>query len=300
MIDEWETAMVTHGTKHCDRMKSGSVSNAQKLPDTYYDLERIAFQIADYTQDESWTLCAQAAEKVYRDHFLRADNAQAPGYWVFSHGLHMDYDRTGDAESKRFVGLLAINAAFAQASPWNDKEMPKAAYSRETAYALMTHLANAKLGTINTARIAQLAGFALGHIDQWANNQTFVKPFMAALTAEALIEYHARYDDSRVLPALEKLADYVWDKTWRQSAEAFLYIDRSISGEDPSIPAPDLNLLISPMFSWLWYQTGQVRFKDRHDAIWNGGVKRAWLAGAKVFNQSMRWSIQGLKWRQSK
>lgn len=62
------------------------------------------------------------------------------------------------------------------------------------------------------------------------------------------------------------------------------------------VPAPDLNLLISPMFEWLYKQTGQSRFRVRADTIFEGGVKGAWLVGGKQFNQNYMWSFDQVKW----
>ena len=72
---------------------------------------------------------------------------------------------------------------------------------------------------------------------------------------------------------------------------------------DPSRPfptkpgAPDLNLLIAPAFAWLYQRTGDTTYRDRGDQIFAGGVKGAYLDGAKQFNQSYMWSFDFVKWR---
>lgn len=62
-------------------------------------------------------------------------------------------------------------------------------------------------------------------------------------------------------------------------------------------PAPDLNQLIAPAYAWVYQRTGDLSYRDKADAIFAGGVKGAWLDGAKQFNQSYRWSFDYVKWR---
>ena len=100
----WETNMRAFGSTHC---APGG------LGDVYYDAIRVYYQIADYTRDSSWVTCAQLARTVYRDQYVLPNNGQVPGYWNFTHGLTMDYLRSGDAQSKNAVILLSQNAAYA-------------------------------------------------------------------------------------------------------------------------------------------------------------------------------------------
>jgi hypothetical protein len=90
--------------------------------------------------------------------------------------------------------------------------------------------------------------------------------------------------------------DWLWDNVWVANAEAFRYTDRLVNPGDLD-PAPDLNLLIAPTYAWLYYQTGDVKFRDRGDAIFAGGVKYAWLANGKQFNQNYRLSFEYVRLR---
>jgi len=137
---------------------------------------------------------------------------------------------------------------------------------------------------------------ALGHIDQWFVEQSAEDwaPFMFGLTAEALIDYYHYVDqDERIVDALCLGADAIWEQAWIPEDEAFFYrADNPDAGG-----APDLNLLIAPVYAWLYRQTGEEIYRDRGDQVFAGGVRGAWLDGYKQFNQNYRWSFDYLRWR---
>ncbi len=91
-------------------------------------------------------------------------------------------------------------------------------------------------------------------------------------------------------------ADWLWANAWHPAERAMFY-DALNGGTGPGTGAPDLNLLIAPMYAFLYAQTGEVKYRDQGDAIFAGGVDLAWLAGAKQFNQSYMWSFDYVKWR---
>jgi hypothetical protein len=66
---------------------------------------------------------------------------------------------------------------------------------------------------------------------------------------------------------------------------------------NPSYGTPELNLSIAPAYAWLWQLTGAPRHLERGDAIFAGGVRRAWIGAGKAFSQSYRWSFDFVKWR---
>jgi len=289
--------MTEWGSRHCSNLASSSFSFDSKLAATYYDAQWVFYQIADYTGDPTWNTCAARAEAVYRDQYVLPNNGSIPGYWNFTHGLMQDYLRTGDAVSKNAAILLSKNAAYSpDATPlsWT----VSADYSREVAYAIMGYLNAETLGEAHRARLDSFIAQAFGHLDQWFGSKTapYVRPFMVGLTAHALISVDEQRGDARVLPALITAMDWLWDNTWLPSAGAFMYTDRNVDSGGME-PAPDLNLLIAPAFAWLYHKTGEVRFRDRGDQIFAGGVAGAYLANGKQFNQNYRWSFDFIRWR---
>ncbi len=64
-------------------------------------------------------------------------------------------------------------------------------------------------------------------------------------------------------------------------------------------PAWELNMLIAPVYAWLYHQTGDATYRTRGDDVFRGGVVGAWLDGAKQFNQNYRWSFAYVAWREA-
>jgi hypothetical protein len=300
-LSQWEQQMVQYGNQHCQMLQGSSASGDEKLAGTYYDAERVYYQIADYTNDSKWLDCARAAEQVYRDGYLLGNNGGLPGYWVFPHGLWKDYKRTGDASSKNALFLVSQNAAYAyDGTPLGDLSDPT--LSREVAYNLQSKILAKDLGASTDASMNRLAEEALTHMNAWFVTKTakFIQPFMVALSSEALINYYKKTGDARVLPAIRVAMDYLWNNLWVSSVQAFLYIDRAVASEGGQAavkPAPDLNLLIAPAFGWLYNQTGETKWLDRGDQIFASGVTQSFLQNAKQFNQSYRWSFDYIAWR---
>lgn len=303
----FESQMTTYGAKHCATLKDPNVAFDPKLAATYYDAIWVYFNIADYTHDSSWLSCAQAAEAVYRDKYVVPNNGNIPGYWNFTHGMTIDAQRNGDTASKAAVISVANNGAYApDTTPieWTaDNTM-----SREVAYNIMTMLNAESLGRPRTARYGQLVDQAFGHMNQWFVLKTakYIRPFMVSLTAHALISNNEKNPDARTLPAIKGACDWLWANMWSATGNAFRYTNvdtATFPSTDPAYNtggtelAPDLNLLIAPIFAWVYKQTGDSKYLSEADAIFSGGVKQAYLVNAKQYNQNYRLSFKYLEWR---
>jgi hypothetical protein len=290
----WPAQMTSYGEKHCALLGDSTQSFDSLLGATYYDSERVFYQIADHTGEQAkWSSCAQAAEAIYRDGYVITNDGKVPGYWNFTRGLAEDFLRTGDDASRQAVVLLAENAAYcADPTPldWTSDE----ALSREVAYCMLAYIEAERVGQPRRTRLKDFVEQALGHIDQW-----FVKksspnwaPFMFALTAEALIEYHDRIEpDARILPAIELGLEAIWTEAWLPAERAFWY------RMDDQSSAVDLNLLLAPVFGWAYAKTCKQVHRERGDQVFAGGVENAYLDGPKQYNQSYRWSFDYVRWR---
>ena len=121
-LSQWEANMATYGSKHCKSLRSGP------LDKTYYDAERVYYQINTYTGDPSWKTCAGYAEKLYRDQYVVRNKGQVPGYWNFTQGLLLDFQRTSDRKSKDAVVLLSkMRPMPGTAHHWSGRSIPTAA-----------------------------------------------------------------------------------------------------------------------------------------------------------------------------
>ena len=296
-IEAWQENMVFFGNLHCGILGDPGTDFNTKLLWTYYDAQHVFTQIKEYTGAASFQTCAERAESVYRDQYVGVYSGFVPGYWNFTHGLRDSYLKTGDTTSRNELIELAQNAAFARDSTLVGETQPMEA-SRETSYAIHAYLNAEEVGEPRRARLSLLVNHALGHLDQWFVSRTaaYVRPFMVGITAHALISYADKVGDARILPALINAADEMWDELWVESSLAFRYTDRLINNGDLD-PAPDLNLLIAPMYAWLYHKTGEERFLTRGDKIFKGGVLGSYLYNGKQFNQSYRWSFEYVRLR---
>jgi hypothetical protein len=315
-LDRWETNMLTYGQRHC--LAYAQLTPEQALGSTYYDAVRVFYQIADYTGDKAWRNCATMAKRSYRDYYVIPQGGGIPGYWNFSTGLRMDFERTGETLSQTAVFQLSTRVYCSDTYAVEKLESPFR--SREVAYCILAYLDAEALGAPERPRRDQTVALALGHIRQWFITKSYrvpswapvdggapelvgkyhIQPFMVGLTAQALIRYWEVSRDPQVLPAVKAAIDGIWEVAWVPTDQAFWY---SNSVADPTQPfpamagAPDLNLLIAPAYAWVYSQTGDAKYRERGDQIFAGGVRRAWLGGAKHFNQNYMWSFDYVRWR---
>jgi hypothetical protein len=302
-LNRWESQMVQYGAKWCNELSDPNTDGGKKLSDTYYDAARVYFQIADYTRDSRWLGCVAAAQSAYRDGYVLNNNGAIPGYWIFPHGIYMDLKRTGNSQDRTALFALADRASYAAPGTYPVSWVQPADHAREIAYNLMLHYLAVDAGNGQQGEISYFVELLFGHFDQWFVSRTapFMQPFMVGLGCEALITHYNYTRDSRVLPTIQRAMDDIWANMWVPSAESFLYINAAVDSEGGAgaiAPAPDLNMLIAPAYAWLFLQTGDVKYRDRGDAIWAGAVRRAAVDwAAKQYNQSYRWSFDYLKWR---
>lgn len=284
-LKAWEASMITWGKKLIDQ-RAQPFSEATVW---YYDGQRIFYQIADYTGDPSWNEAARNARDIYRPYVLK-NRGRIPGWRVFPQGFLMDWQRNRDTDSRDAVLALASSSAYAPRGGG-----PGEALSRETAYCIEAYLAAEKLGQPRNPHLAQSVAWALGHIDQWFVQKSSPNwaPFMFALTCEALIQYYdAVSPDPAILEKIRLGAEACWREAWVPADQAFWY-----RADNKAHGAPDLNLLVAPVYAWLYLKTGDPVWRDRGDQIFAGGVRKAWLGGGKQFSQNYRWSFQYVAWR---
>lgn len=317
ILREWEQRMVDYGHE-VGQSLSATKDPSKRLSDQYYDGQWVFLRIAQYTgQQDPWVQYAKLAERAYK-HYLAKNDFNASGYRKFPHGFYVDWKRHGDQESKRYLLELSEEAAYSDplrdiADGWYEQIR-----SREVAYSIETQLLAEKAGAQRQDdRMQRFVDMALNHIKIWTTGEyitsdperQYCQPFMAGLTASALISYYERTvergdPDERIPAAVQRLADWLWQETWVANVEgsrhgAFQYVQPAVEGVGGNDPAPDLNMLIAPMYGWLYYRTGEPEYRKRGDAVFAGGVALADIGDGKRFNQSYRSSFDYLMWRKA-
>ncbi len=306
-LAEWQANMKKFGRKWCLDPNQQTLWEGNVW---YYDGIRIFYQLADYTGDSFYRdVCVPNFLPLYRNFVLNAEPG-VQGWRVFPHGLYENFLRTGSSASQQAVFKLADNSVWSGTGGGVD-----ATLSRETAYLIHAYLYKQALGGGFHHNLERTVAMALGHLDQVAVSKTatVIKPFMLGLTFEALIHYYEQSGDPRIPALIKKSADWLWYESglWDAGSQSFLYINKQIPNDDPATPAPDLNLLIAPVYGWLYHMTGQSDYQDIGDRIFAGGIPvdpdgDGYYTGGsclactgKIFSQNYRWSIDYVNWRQN-
>jgi hypothetical protein len=298
-LKQWERQMVHKGRLVCERIARPLPSFDDELGETYYDRVRVMVQIREYTQQPSWDACLARALAIYRDRYVLVHKGEVPGYWNFTTGLRLHYARTGDVVSKNAILALSTKQYAADTAPLEWTRSYE--LSREVAYAILSYIDAEAVGEARRTRRALLVDQAYDHLDQWFVRAVWIQnpggdgqgltPFAVGLTAHSLIRDWEQTGDARLIPALRRAADWLWANAWMPRAKAMWYASGS------KTPAPDLNLLIAPMYAFLYHRTGLDQYRDQGDALFAEGVRGAWLDGGKQFNQNYWWSFDYVRWR---
>lgn len=313
-LAEWERNMQNDGSTMGQYLQS-SASFSDRRKATYYDGQRVYMQISEYLGErQPWVDYAETSGDIYRQ-YVESNDGQVAGYWRFSHGFYLDYSINGDNSAGDFLVTMRDEPTFSDPTRGVADGWYQSIRAREVAYSLQGHIIAAKGGHgLDQEKVDRLVEMALGHVDIWTSEQyissnddwRYVQAFMAGLTASALIDYYEYTEDQgdaddRVEPAIRTLADWLWDEMWVAEAEgtsygAFEY--RQYDDGSSHGPSGDLNMLIVPMYGWLYKESGESRHLERGDDVFEGGVELAWLGGGKQFNQNYRDSFDFLRWRQ--
>jgi hypothetical protein len=305
------------------------VGGAVQKGSWYYDGLRVYYNIGDLLQDTTtWEQCRANVKEVYRDRYVLPNRGAIPAFVAFPEGYYIDYLRTGDERDLAVIDDLDLHTF----EPVNGAMVSVRYLQRETAYALKVDTF-ASLLHRNNVRFAQGTHFwmtyhldhVLGHVDQicLSRNAEYWESFMAGLEADALITYFEQVAaDPRIPSAVKCLADYIYADAYNTISDdpgSFQY-DKFRGATDVGIANArassmvSLNLLIAPMFAWLFKETGQTQYQIQGDAIWNHGVLLDGAGGGlstsigaangppngnsgKMFSEQYYWGPSYVTWR---
>jgi hypothetical protein len=337
---KWLENMEVFGKKWAGPLPGGATMNTWEGYAWYYDGSWVFQKIAKLlgTDEAEWLAGTDQCENAYLKNYLR--RVGTTGWRVFPHGSEASYLRTNDLYYICDLLLLANKSPYGVHSIAVITNYLKGLNrTRETAYLMQVLLAAVRLNVndgidgldafvadINSqaqsgqpvkyvgdptvrdldGRLTALYTLAQGHIDQWfvAKTANVMQPFMAALTAHALIEYCRDFNPTvtaDVIDSVRTAADWLWENAWVEKDQAFYYQSNHPYESDGTIinGAPDLNMLLVYMYGWLWKQTGEVKYLERGDMAFSGGVEGAYLNRGKQFTQHYRLSIEYAEMRKS-
>lgn len=263
-------------------VNNNNPANDGGLAQVYYDGQLGAYRVADYAGDIGlYETYLEETFKAYVGYYVLPNNGSVQGFRNFTAGQLEDVLRNTvrAADALQSIQLQLLNGAYVATGDCSDPEL-----SRECAYAINTHINAQRAGIVlsgaQLARLAQLKAWSDGHLDAWINNTApYCRPFMAAITMMAEINYYNYVAaDPNLITRGSDLADYIWTTCWKSTsgpwgvANAFLYTDRTGFNPDDDKTVPDLNLMISPWFAWLYYIGAGAGYRTQHDDIFQGGI----------------------------
>lgn len=284
----------------------------------YYDGEMGAYRLVDQTGDYAgYESFINNTFNAYTTYYVHPANGSVQGFRNFTEGELQDVIRNQNA-TRAASSLSAINKQLLNGSYVATGDCTDTALSRECAYALLTHINAIRAGIVltgpQTTRMNQLISWCFGHIQQWAVTFTapYFRPFMGALTAQALI-YKDIYiaSDPVIATQLKVLADYAWTSCWKGvsgpwgQANSFLYTDRTGFNSDDPFVQPDLNMLIAPWWGYLYYVGKGASYRTNGDLIFQGGLpvyngqfpsSGTYLGTRSALNPSGKQYFQQLYW----
>jgi hypothetical protein len=262
----------------------------------YYDGARVFFQIADYTKDKSYEDCAFLIARQYRDYVV-ANGGMILGSRVFTRGLRMAYERTGDVSFKDAVILLSTKNIWAPTAVGvSDGSI------RETAYIVNAYIDAEKLGASRHPHLLRKVDYLIGHYDQIFVSKTYSvhQTFYDGLAAEAMINFFELTGDPRIPPTIKTMLDWMYNIGWDKS------ISKLVWNPDPVGPTCSsgcqvymnglINLIV-PSFAWYWSITGNAVYQERGDEIWTHALDEDISYSGKIFSQNYKWSFDYLRWR---
>jgi hypothetical protein len=285
--------MLTLGKKWCNPTAVYNFGTSSQV--WYYDGARVFYQIADYTRDSSFEACALNVARQYRDYVI-SKNGSIPEYYVFTRGLQIAYERTGDPTYRNAIVLLTKTGFVRWQQAISDYVI------REVAFALNTVIDAERAGEPRSPHLARLADYLIGHYDRLfvSKNYRIHQTFFDGLAAEALIGYYDLTKDPRIPPTIKLMLDWVWDYGWNKSTYQMVY------NPDPLGPTcdnscqwylTDLINLVAPAYAWYWNVTGDTVYQQRGDELFAHALDTDISWNGKIFSQNYHWSFDYVRWR---
>jgi hypothetical protein len=286
----------------------------------YYDRAAIYYAWWRHTGDKKYLERANAVAVDYRTNYLEANNYGASFHWAMMDGVAMHYLATGDTMSLIAVGKIGDNFAYHGNKLGGKEGMDnriQARYLVAVMLALKLHAPSTGIGgsigipggndwpkklrdglTRILSTQEPTGAWKFGRCNGTPPFFT-THPFTVGLLLDALTRYSNLFEqDPRILPAVRRGVDYLWEHDWLRGPRAFKYVEEVCPGEGGPSPAADLNNLLVNGYAWVYHETGDMEYRQRADEIFAGSVNAGAAGGdAKHFNQQYSSSIRYLTYR---
>lgn len=271
----------------------------------YYDGALVYFEIADYTRDPKWKICALSIADGYQNYVM---TSSVPGWRVFTQGQLRAYQETGNTKY-----LDAIKRLIGTGSPYGAiGGDPADNLVRETAYMLRAYTDAHIAGlTTDPAAVARSLNYLLGigqTLFSAAPMDTAAlthQSFMDGLFAEALTYYYDHWTpDPRIPAAIKQMCDWTWRYMWNDTAGTLQWNPFPPNATYPhfcasSCQAWDTGLigLVMPAYWWYWHLSGDDTYRIEGDHMFTHISDTPTWSG-KEQSQRHKWTIPALiQWR---
>lgn len=299
-LSQWQQVMTSQGATFCNEgNKNQKFAFGYEGSVWYYDGARVFYQIQDATQQDIWRECAENVASQYAEYVNSSCGARGcgavPAWRVFTRGLRLAYERTGDEKYRTALENLAASGLMVvRPGALSDD------YIRETAYVAEAFI-EAKLinspnfDSVYANKLKVTVNELLAMYEQLFDAHTYAlhQPFFDGIAAEALIGYYTHITpDPRIPPAIKKMLDWTWNAGWDKKAKQLVY-------QPDTVPWTGHNGLIGllvPAFAWYYNVSGDVVYLQRGDELFSHMFDEPFYSG-KQFSQAFRWSFDYVAWR---
>ena len=335
----YKASAFTYGTSNCaedlDSLRTIRPNDTANLTPVgvsttygawFYDGVLAYWNVQNLLNDgANWEQCRANVKQVYRDGYvLPKGGAGIFEFMMFTEGYYLDYFNTKEPADVTLINDLASHML----APYHGVLVDVSYDQRETVYAMKNAIYASKLSQNSPIILKNTTAFwrdymldhVLGHVDQicLSQNAQYFESFMVGLEAEGLVQYYDLVNrDPRIPPAIKCLADYMYSSVYNTvtSDQGSFPYDKwrmltDLGYSNGGSCMINLNMLIVPMYAWVFMNTGLTQYQTEGDEIWSHGVLfdgcqgglAANLTGpkgnaGKQFSQQYYWGPSYVVWR---
>jgi len=273
----------------------------------YYDRANIDYAFATITGNATLMSHAHQQALNYRKNYLEAASYMIQPHWSMMDGVAAHFLATGDEMSRIAVGRVAdlFCGLTYRDSIGSRTATDNRVQARYLVAVLLAYHIGAKSTGVPAAGIPGGRDWAfelrralpliLGTQDAdggWRLSECgdggsrVYHPFTTGLLLDALARYYDTFEqDARIVTAITKGAEFLWNNAWLPAEMAFKYIERVCPNEGGPGPSPDLNGILLRGFSFAYRMGKDPLWRERTMQILIGSFN-AWLSPDKQINQT--------------